>query len=63
MRDLFKNFRKSEDGATLAEYGIALIVGIALGGSALIALSNDISGQMDDVSGIFNSDGNGSGTS
>lgn len=46
MRELFKIFRKDEDGATLAEYGIALIVGIVLGGGALVTLAGDISTQV-----------------
>ena len=31
MRDLFTKFRRDEDGATLAEYGVALIVAIIVG--------------------------------
>ena len=53
MRDLFMNFRKSEDGATLAEYGIALIVGIVLGGGALSLLAGDISTQVGKPSAIY----------
>ncbi len=34
MRNLFLKFRKSEDGATLVEYGVALILAIILGGGA-----------------------------
>lgn len=39
MRDLFMKFRKSEDGATLIEYGVALIVAIIVGGVALVNLA------------------------
>lgn len=34
--------RSDEKGATLVEYGIALSLAIALGGGALLALSNDV---------------------
>ena len=40
MRDFFINFRKSESGATLVEYGVALLLAIVLGGGALVALAN-----------------------
>ena len=46
MRDLFKTFRKSESGATLVEYGVALILAIVVGGTALVALSSDVSENM-----------------
>ena len=46
MRDFFMKFRKDESGATLAEYGIALIVGIVLGGTALGVLATDIDTQV-----------------
>ena len=40
MRILFLNFRKSESGATLVEYGVALLLAIVLGGGALVTLAN-----------------------
>ena len=40
MRDLFIKFRSSESGATLVEYGVALLLAIVLGGGALVALAN-----------------------
>ena len=46
MRDLFKTFRKTEDGATLVEYGVALILAIIVGGAALVTLSEDTSENM-----------------
>ena len=48
MRDFFKNFRKSESGATLVEYGVALLLAIVLGGGALVALANQTSSTMED---------------
>ena len=46
MRVLFKNFRKSESGATLVEYGVALILAIIVGGTALSNLAADTTEQM-----------------
>ncbi len=40
MRNLFLKFRKSEDGATLVEYGVALILAIIVGGTALVTLAD-----------------------
>jgi len=34
------HFRRSEDGATLVEYGIALLVAVVVGATALITLAN-----------------------
>lgn len=46
MRNLIKNFRKSESGATLVEYGVALILAIIVGGVALQNLGEDTTTQM-----------------
>jgi len=46
MRDLFIKFRKSESGATLVEYGVALILAIVVGGAALVTLGGDVSETM-----------------
>ncbi|WP_227257979.1 Flp family type IVb pilin [Kangsaoukella pontilimi] len=42
MRDLFMNFAKDEGGATLVEYGVALIVAILVGGTTLSLLGADV---------------------
>ncbi len=47
MRDLFMKFRKSESGATLVEYGVALILAIILGGGALVTLAGQTGTNMD----------------
>jgi Flp pilus assembly pilin Flp len=47
MRKLFQNFRKSESGATLVEYGVALILAIILGGGALSVLAEGTGANMD----------------
>ncbi len=46
MRDLLRNFRRSESGATLVEYGVALLLAIVLGGGALITLANQTGANM-----------------
>ncbi len=51
MRDLFMKFRKSEDGTTLIEYGVALIVAIIVGGTALVTLADNTSINMDTACG------------
>lgn len=37
---MFKLFKKSESGATLVEYGVAVILAIVVGGGFLISLAN-----------------------
>lgn len=41
MRDLFIKFRKSEDGASLVEYAVALIVVTIVGGAGVIFIGQD----------------------
>ncbi len=41
MRDLFIQFRKSEDGASLVEYAVALIVVTIVGGAGVLLIGND----------------------
>lgn len=40
VRKFFVRLRKDESGATLVEYGIALFIAIAVGGSVLTALGD-----------------------
>lgn len=47
MRALFQNFRKSEDGASLVEYAVALIVVTIVGGAGVIAIGGDAGGLAD----------------
>jgi Flp pilus assembly pilin Flp len=58
MRKLFQNFRSEESGATLVEYGVALIMAIVLGGTALATLANNTSTQMGKPNTIFTASGN-----
>ena len=41
MRDLFIKFRKSEDGASLVEYAVALIVVTIVGGAGVLLIGDD----------------------
>lgn len=44
MRVLFLNFMGSEDGASLVEYAVALIVVTIIGGAGVIALGQNAGG-------------------
>jgi Flp pilus assembly pilin Flp len=48
-----KRFRHDEEGVTLVEYGIALILAIVVGGTALTLLGNEVSGSMNVASGLM----------
>lgn len=50
-------FCKSETGATLVEYGVALILAIVVGGTALANLADDVSDQMSDACSAYNPSG------
>lgn len=57
MRNLFIKFRKTEEGATLVEYGVALILAIIVGGVALTNLAQDTDAQMDRACNAFSTGG------
>ena len=46
MRSIFQKFKSDESGATLIEYGVALVVAIVVGGSALSILAQETSLNM-----------------
>ena len=48
MRKLIANFRKDESGATLVEYGVALLIAIVVGGTGLITLANTTAANVDE---------------
>ena len=50
MRNFFK---QSESGATLVEYGVALVLAIIVGGVALQNLGESTSSQMERACGAF----------
>ena len=47
MRNLLNKFRKSESGASLVEYAVALIVVTIVGGAGVIAIGGDAGGLAD----------------
>ena len=57
MRSLFQNFRKDESGATLIEYGVALIVAIVVGGVALVTLAEGTSEAMTEAETVLPNSG------
>ena len=46
MRSIFQKFKFDESGATLVEYGVALVVAIIVGGTALSVLATETSLNM-----------------
>ncbi len=46
-------FLTSEAGATLVEYGVALILAITIGGAALVSLSNQTGTNMETACGVM----------
>lgn len=46
LTSLFARFSRDEKGVTLVEYGIALILAIAVGTTALTELGGAVSGKM-----------------
>lgn len=54
MRNFLKKFRKSESGATLVEYGVALILAIIVGGTALSTLADETTENMNDTTAALN---------
>ncbi len=49
MKKLLNDFRKSEDGATLVEYGIALVLAVSVGAGALSVLATNVNQNMTDA--------------
>ena len=46
---MFNKFFKKESGATLVEYGVALIVAVVVGGASFTSLAQDTSAQMNEA--------------
>ena len=65
MKTLLKKFARSESGAALVEYGIALLVVILVGAGALLTLAQGTEAQFDDAAGamtdVRNAAGGGGG--
>ena len=52
-----RSFRRDEEGVTLVEYGIALVLAVVVGTSTLSLLAQDVEGQMDAACNVMNSTG------
>lgn len=50
IKNVFARLRRSEEGATLVEYGIALGLAVTVGASALLILSGDVTNKMSEAS-------------
>lgn len=48
-----RSFRSDEEGVTLVEYGIALILAVTVGATTLGLLAGDVTGQMDAACGAM----------
>ncbi len=53
IRKFFLKLRKDERGATLVEYGIALLVAIVAGGGVLITVANSTSSNFVEADGAI----------
>ena len=51
--DVMKNFWRNETGATLVEYGVALIVAIVVGASAISALGTAVGNEISETASAF----------
>ncbi len=49
IRKTFLLLRRNDDGATLVEYGVALLIAITVGGVALTNLADDVSDNFSDT--------------
>ena len=56
MLKFLSSFRRDEKGVTLVEYGIALVLAVVVGTTALTALGNATDAQMDQATGIMTTD-------
>ena len=50
---MFQEFVKSEDGATLVEYGVALLVVIIVGTASIGALATAVGDTLSDTASAF----------
>ncbi|WP_170786953.1 Flp family type IVb pilin [Ruegeria lacuscaerulensis] len=53
IRNFFLKLRKDERGATLVEYGVALLLAVIVGGTALISIAEDTSANFDDAANVL----------
>lgn len=48
-----RSFRRDEEGVTLVEYGIAVILAVVVGAGALITLGGDIEKMLGEASSVL----------
>ena len=48
-----RSFRRDEEGVTLVEYGIAVILAVVVGAGALITLGGDIENMLGEASSVL----------
>lgn len=56
LSQLLRRFARDDRGVTLVEYGIALILAIAVGTTALANLGGEVSTQMGDAEALMAAD-------
>ena len=57
MAAVFTHFLRRESGATLVEYGVALLVVIIVGSAAISALGNAVGNEINETADAFSSSG------
>lgn len=53
MKKLFGRFARDERGATLVEYGIAVVLAVIVGTGGLILMANQVNNNMDTAQGAM----------
>lgn len=53
MKKLFGRFARDERGATLVEYGIAVVLAVIVGTGGLILMSNQVNNNMNTAQGAM----------
>ena len=61
MKTLLKKFLRNESGATLVEYGVALLVVVIVGGAGLLGLANATNDNFTTATGIVENNAGGGG--
>ena len=51
--NIVKRFRKCESGATLVEYGIAVVLAVIVGTGALVTLAGSIDAELTSADAVF----------
>ncbi|MCE6951399.1 hypothetical protein LAZ29_10695 [Cereibacter sphaeroides] len=54
----WKSFSRDEEGVTLVEYGIAVVLAIVVGTGALMTLGGAVEGNLDEATAVMDNNGN-----